>query len=142
MGIMDDEMDADMAQEKEDKDNAIRSKASKTWRILRLSSRNKLAAFDKIDDGKNLKVLFEAPPPPEEAPQPSEKTTSATAAQEEPQTQAPGKTTTETTEGGNSGNEQGPESSGVEKGDTAMTEQPSAESNQPEAPATTANQAS
>lgn len=124
MGIMDDEMDADMAQEKEEKDNAIRSKASKTWRILRLSSRNKLAAFDKIDDGKNLKVLFEAP------------------TQEEPQTQAPGKTTTDTTEGGNSGNEQAPESSGVEKGDTAMTEQASAESNQPEAPAATANQAS
>lgn len=141
MGIMDDEMDADMAQEKEEKDNAIRSKASKTWRILRLSSRNKLAAFDKIDDGKNLKVLFEAPPLPEEVPQPSGKTTSA-ASQEEPQTQAPGKTTTETTEGGNSGNEQGPESSGVEKGDAAMTEQASAESNQPEAPAATANQAS
>src|SRR5699024_4815940 len=130
--------------EKEEKDNAIRSKASKTWRILRLSSQNKLAAFDKIDDGKNLKVLFEAPPPPEEAPQPSENTTSAVAAaaQGEPQTKAHGKTTTETTGGGNSGNEQGPGSSGVEKGDTAMTEQASAESNQPEAPAATANQAS
>ncbi|GIJ82546.1 hypothetical protein Asppvi_001054 [Aspergillus pseudoviridinutans] len=65
MGIMDDELDIDTAQTKEDKESAIRAKASKTWRILRLSAKGKLAAFDKIDDGKNLKALFEAPQPPE-----------------------------------------------------------------------------
>lgn len=62
MGIMDDEMDIDMAQSKEDKESGMRAKASKTWRILRLSAKSKLAAFDKIDDGKNLKMLFETQP--------------------------------------------------------------------------------
>ncbi|RJE27393.1 nuclear matrix protein [Aspergillus sclerotialis] len=61
MGIMDDDLDIDMAQSKEDKESALRAKASKTWRILRLSSREKLSEFDKIEDGKNLKVLFEQP---------------------------------------------------------------------------------
>ncbi|PYI12070.1 THO complex subunit Tho1 [Aspergillus sclerotiicarbonarius CBS 121057] len=59
LGIMDDELDIDTAQTKEDKEYATRSKASKTWRILRLSAKSKLAAFDKIEDGKNLKILFE-----------------------------------------------------------------------------------
>lgn len=123
MSIMDDELDIDTAQSKEDKDHATRSKASKTWRILRLSSRSKLAAFDKIDDGKNLNALFETPPPPEGTPQPSEKAETA-----EPLTQAPGDVTKET-EGGNGGNadEQPPES-GIEKGDTTMADQPPAES--------------
>lgn len=65
MGIMDDDLDIDMAQGKEDKENAVKSKASKTWRILRLSSRGKLGEFDKIEDGKNLKALFESPQAPE-----------------------------------------------------------------------------
>lgn len=65
MGIMDDELDIDTAQGKEDKDHAVRAKASKTWRVLRLSSRAKLGQFDKIDDGKNLKILFESPAAPE-----------------------------------------------------------------------------
>ncbi|KAF7589118.1 hypothetical protein BBP40_004753 [Aspergillus hancockii] len=64
-GIMDDELDIDTAQTKEDKENATRAKASKTWRILRLSAKTKLAAFDKIEDGKNLKLLFEIPQPSE-----------------------------------------------------------------------------
>ncbi|OJJ46373.1 hypothetical protein ASPZODRAFT_66010 [Penicilliopsis zonata CBS 506.65] len=61
MGIMDDELDIDMAQSKEDKENATRAKASKIWRMLRLSSRSKLSVFDQIEDGKNIKILFEAP---------------------------------------------------------------------------------
>ena len=65
MGIMDDDLDIDMAQSKEDKESAVRAKASKTWRILRLSSREKLGEFDKIEDGKNLKALFEQPQPAE-----------------------------------------------------------------------------
>ena len=69
MGIMDDELDMDTAQTKEDKENATRAKASKTWRILRLSAKSKLAAFDKIEDGKNLKLLFETPQPSEGTPQ-------------------------------------------------------------------------
>lgn len=72
MGIMDDEMDIDMAQTPEDKEAALRSKSSKTWRILRLTAKTKLAAFDKIDDGNNMKVLFESPEAPTETPQPAE----------------------------------------------------------------------
>lgn len=72
MGIMDDEIDIDMAQTPDEKDAALRSKSSKTWRILRLSSKTKLSAFDKIDDGNNLKVLFENPGAPTESPQPAE----------------------------------------------------------------------
>jgi len=54
-----------MAQNPEEKEEAIKAKASKTWRTLRLASRSKLNLFDKIDDGKNLKILFETPPVPE-----------------------------------------------------------------------------
>ncbi|KAJ9299271.1 hypothetical protein DTO271G3_2893 [Paecilomyces variotii] len=71
MGIVDDDFDLDMAQTKEDKDNAMRSKASKTWRTLRLCAKSKLHQFDKIEDGKNIKVLFETPPQPEEPPKPT-----------------------------------------------------------------------
>lgn len=72
MSIMDDEMDIDMAQTPDDKEAALRSKSSKTWRILRLSAKTKLAAFDKIDDGNNLKALFENPEPTVETPQHTE----------------------------------------------------------------------
>lgn len=69
-GILDDEMDIDMAQTAEDKDAALSAKSSKTWRILRLTAKTKMAAFDRIDDGNNLNILFEAPAPPGETPQP------------------------------------------------------------------------
>jgi THO complex subunit 1 len=60
-GIMDDEMDIEMAMTNEDKEIAVNSKASKSWRILRLSAKGKLAAFDKIEDGNKLQALFESP---------------------------------------------------------------------------------
>ncbi|EGE84897.1 nuclear matrix protein [Blastomyces gilchristii SLH14081] len=66
-GIADDEFNIDMAQSREEKDEATKARASKTWRTLRLSSRSKLALFDKIEDGNNLKVLFEPPPASEDA---------------------------------------------------------------------------
>ncbi|OAX85595.1 hypothetical protein ACJ72_00009 [Emergomyces africanus] len=66
-GIADDDFNIDMTQSREEKDEAIKAKASKTWRTLRLSSRSKLALFDKIEDGNNLKVLFEVSPAPEDA---------------------------------------------------------------------------
>lgn len=72
MSIMDDEMDMDMAQTPDDKEAALMSKTSKTWRILRLSAKTKLAAFDKIDDGNNLKVLFETAAVPRETSVPGE----------------------------------------------------------------------
>ncbi|OJD28489.1 hypothetical protein ACJ73_00088 [Blastomyces percursus] len=65
-GIADDEFNIDMAQLREEKDEATKARASKTWRTLRLSSHSKLALFDKIEDGNNLKVLFEPPPAPED----------------------------------------------------------------------------
>ncbi|KAL4915194.1 THO complex, subunit THOC1 [Aspergillus aurantiobrunneus] len=60
--IGDVDFDIDTAQTKEDKETAVQAKASKTWLMLRLSAKSKLAAFDKIEDGKNLKTLFEAAP--------------------------------------------------------------------------------
>jgi THO complex subunit 1 len=69
-GILDDEMDIDMAQTPDDKEAALSAKSSKTWRILRLTAKTKMAVFDKIDDGNNLNILFETPAPPGETPQP------------------------------------------------------------------------
>jgi THO complex subunit 1 len=72
MGIMDDEMDVDMAQTPDDKDMAEKAKSSKTWRLLRLSVKTKLARFDKFKDGENLTALFESPDAPTGTPQPNE----------------------------------------------------------------------
>jgi THO complex subunit 1 len=66
MDIFDD-FDIDMAKTKEEKDDAIRAKASKVWRTLRLACRTKLSQFDKIEDGKNIRVLFEIPQPSEDS---------------------------------------------------------------------------
>ena len=69
-GILDDEMDIDMAQTADDKEAALSAKSSKLWRILRLAAKTKMAVFDKIDDGNNLNILFEAPAPAGQTPQP------------------------------------------------------------------------
>jgi THO complex subunit 1 len=58
-GIANDELDIDMAMTDNDKNMSINAKSSKTWRTLRIASKSKLNLFDKVDDGKNLKVLFE-----------------------------------------------------------------------------------
>ncbi|PLB50564.1 nuclear matrix protein [Aspergillus steynii IBT 23096] len=86
MGIMDDDLDIDMASTKADKEHAMRAKASKTWRILRLSAKSKLAAFPKLEDGKNVRALFETNPPTEDTPQTLEGTPQVT----EAATKAPG----------------------------------------------------
>jgi THO complex subunit 1 len=67
MGIVDDDFDIDLAKDEEAKGDAERAKASKVWRTLRLASRTKLGQFDKIEDGKNIKMLFESPQPLEES---------------------------------------------------------------------------
>lgn len=59
-GIMDDELDIDLAVSPDDKAIAEGAKASKSWRILRLCAKSKLAAFDKLENN-NLQVLFAAP---------------------------------------------------------------------------------
>lgn len=79
MGIMDDDMDLDMAQSQEDKEAAERSKSSKVWRILRLTGKTKLAAFDKIEDGKNLDALFEIVAPADATETPETAGTAGTA---------------------------------------------------------------
>ncbi|RAQ47627.1 THO complex subunit Tho1 [Aspergillus flavus] len=118
MGIMDDELDMDTAQTKEDKENATRAKASKTWRVLRLSAKSKLAAFDKIEDGKNLKLLFEAPQPSEGTPQVLEGTPQAHETMTKASTEG---------ESGGSGHDHGSNSS--EQGNvTVATEKGSADS--------------
>lgn len=65
-GIADDEFNIDTAQDGDEKEAAVNAKASKIWRTLRLASRNKLALFEKIDNGKNLDVLFESRDGPDE----------------------------------------------------------------------------
>ncbi|RDW67131.1 THO complex subunit THO1/HPR1 [Aspergillus mulundensis] len=75
MGVIEDvEFDIDTAQTSDDKEAANQTKASKTWLMLRLSAKSKLAAFDKIDDGKNLKTLFESPQSAESTTQPAPST--------------------------------------------------------------------
>lgn len=127
MGIMDDELDMDTAQTKEDKENATRAKASKTWRVLRLSAKSKLAAFDKIEDGKNLKLLFEAPQPSEGTPQVLEGTPQAHETMTKASTEG---------ESGGSGHDHGSNSS--EQGNvTVATEKGSADSKDAAAAAAT-----
>ena len=57
--IAGDEFDIEMAKDDEEKQQAIDARASKLWRTLRIASKSRLNIFDKIDDGKNLKPLFE-----------------------------------------------------------------------------------
>ncbi len=59
-GIANDELDFEMAMTDEDKQLYTNAKASKTWRALRIASRNKLKRFDEVQDGNNLKTLFES----------------------------------------------------------------------------------
>ncbi|KAL9130352.1 MAG: hypothetical protein Q9217_001454 [Psora testacea] len=54
-----DEFDFEMAKNDEEKQMATDARASKLWRTLRIASKSKLNVFDKIDDGNNLKPLFE-----------------------------------------------------------------------------------
>ena len=63
--IEDDEFELEMARSKEEKQSAMDVRASKLWRTLRIASKSKLSLFEKIDDGNNLKALFE--PEEEEA---------------------------------------------------------------------------
>ncbi|KAK0662882.1 THO complex subunit 1 [Lasiodiplodia hormozganensis] len=58
-GIQEDELDLEMAMTDEDKHRLQEAKASKTWRALRIASKDRLSLFDKIDDGRQLQALFE-----------------------------------------------------------------------------------
>lgn len=53
-----DDMDMDMARDEDSKNAAIESKASKTWKALRIASATKIVAFDKIDHSDKIDVIF------------------------------------------------------------------------------------
>lgn len=54
-----DDMDIDMARDEESKNAAIESKASKSWRALRIASATKLVAFDKIERDDKIDEIFQ-----------------------------------------------------------------------------------
>ena len=54
-----DDMDIDMARDEESKNIAIESKASKSWRALRIASTSKLIAFDKIERSDKIDNIFQ-----------------------------------------------------------------------------------
>ncbi|KAG9235274.1 THO complex subunit 1 transcription elongation factor-domain-containing protein [Amylocarpus encephaloides] len=53
-----DDMDIEMAMTDADKNSAIESKASKSWRALRIASTTSLAAFDKIERSDKIDEVF------------------------------------------------------------------------------------
>jgi THO complex subunit 1 len=57
--IADDDFEIEMPTNSDTKVAAIAGKASKSWRALRIASRFKLAAFDKLDDPKKINLIFE-----------------------------------------------------------------------------------
>jgi THO complex subunit 1 len=61
-----DDMDIDMARDEESKNIAIESKASKSWRALRIASTSKLVAFDKIERSDKIDNIFQDDVKPEE----------------------------------------------------------------------------
>jgi THO complex subunit 1 len=61
-----DNMDIDMARDEETKNAATESKASKSWRALRIASGTKLVAFDKIERSDKIDDIFRDDVKPEE----------------------------------------------------------------------------
>ncbi|GJC95525.1 guanylate kinase [Colletotrichum higginsianum] len=59
--IADDDFEIDMPTTNQTKTAAIESKASKSWRALRIASKSRLALFDKIDDPEKIDAVFEEP---------------------------------------------------------------------------------
>ncbi|KAI1306314.1 THO complex subunit 1 transcription elongation factor-domain-containing protein [Xylaria venustula] len=63
--IASDDLDLDFANSEKEKTTLLESKAGKTWRALRIARRSRLAAFDKIEDWRNVDVIFQEPVPEE-----------------------------------------------------------------------------
>ena len=57
--ITDDEFEVQTAKSEEEKRLVLNARASKVWRLLRIVHRSKFNLFDRIDDGNNIRVLFE-----------------------------------------------------------------------------------
>ncbi|KAI1878076.1 uncharacterized protein JN550_000258 [Neoarthrinium moseri] len=62
--ISEDDLELDFAKSEKEKTHIIEAKASKTWRALRIASRSRLAAFDKIDDWQDISAVFADPNAP------------------------------------------------------------------------------
>ena len=57
--ISDDDFAISMAANEQERARLAASKASKSWRALRIARGSKLAAFDKIDDPNDISLIFE-----------------------------------------------------------------------------------
>ncbi|PSS03790.1 THO complex subunit 1 transcription elongation factor-domain-containing protein [Coniella lustricola] len=57
-GIQEADLEIDMPMSDASKRDAVESKASNTWRALRIASRTKLALFDKIESYEDVSILF------------------------------------------------------------------------------------
>ncbi|KOS18522.1 THO complex subunit 1 [Escovopsis weberi] len=56
--IADDDFEIEMPTSGATRAAAVAGKASKSWRALRIASRSRLAAFDRIDDPKKIDIIF------------------------------------------------------------------------------------
>ncbi|OLN81539.1 Uncharacterized protein P25A2.03 [Colletotrichum chlorophyti] len=70
--IADDDFEIDMPTNNQTKAAAVESKASKSWRALRIASKSRLALFDKIDDPEKIDAVFEEPVDVDEGDGPAE----------------------------------------------------------------------
>ncbi|KAJ2994393.1 hypothetical protein NUW58_g1567 [Xylaria curta] len=57
--IANDDLDLDFANTEKEKTQLLESKASKTWRALRIAKRSRLATFDRIEDWRNVDAIFQ-----------------------------------------------------------------------------------
>lgn len=67
--LADDDFEIDMCKNDAERVLAEEARASKLWRALRVASKSQLRRFDKIEDGKNMKALFEVDREPEPEPE-------------------------------------------------------------------------
>lgn len=65
-GIQEADLEIEMPLTDKSKAEAIETKASMSWRALRIASRTKLQLFDKIDSYEDISILFEEEKPKEE----------------------------------------------------------------------------
>jgi THO complex subunit 1 len=66
--IADDEFEIDLAKDEESRKIAVESKASKSWRALRIASMSKLGSFDKIEASDKIDEVFQDHLKPSEPP--------------------------------------------------------------------------
>lgn len=59
--IAEDDLELEFAKSENEKAQIIEAKASKTWRALRIASRTRMVALDKIDDWQDIGAVFEEP---------------------------------------------------------------------------------